>query len=477
MTLDPRIHKRLLQVNKELAAIEKRVLKSAIRVDGNLLQELRDDVDGIYDYELDVKIDCYGGDESGYPLCTLREYLKGISIPNNRKNNKLLGDDINHNEFQYRTEHPMKDDHHCWLYHCLYDHEHLSWEEIASIQTFEFEIITRHQYSVSSPSPVLLCPDLSSRHLFYSSNYKIRLDDVLRDTHLLESYPLDLNKFSRIANYHSDQLARIQMDPISDEELSVFHTPMYLSSLYRDKDIIGKIIGLNLPKFLTASMLNDTIINSARAMTAGTVHAAQLALKSGWAINIGGGFHHARSDMGSGFCFFNDYAIATHKLRETNPDLKIFYVDLDAHIGDGVISFANNTKDFYILDLYNTFTNFDGEDIIKSDSQSRYTLIGLNAYTGDALYLKILHDHLPNIIDSISPDIIFYNGGSDILKDDPLGHLSITPDGMKSRDLFVFGEAKKRNIPIMMCLSGGYEKENYHHVCESLDAITTLMRE
>lgn len=467
-----------MQVNAELATIEKRILKTAIRLDSSLSQEKIDGVDEMYDYELDVEIECYGGEESGYPLCTLHEFLKGISTTSNRKD-MLFGDDINHNEFQNRPDHPMKNEHHCWLYHCLYHHEHLLWEEIASIQTFCFDIIPRYQYSVDSPSPILLCPDQQPRHFLYSNSYNMNIDDILGDSakSLFDSYPLDLKKFNRIRWYFSDELARIQIEPISDEELSVFHTPEYLSSLYRDKDIIGSIIGISIPKFVSAAMLNENMINSARAMTAGTVHAAQLALKSGWAINIGGGFHHAHTNKGGGFCFFNDYAIATHKLRESNPDIKILYVDLDAHIGDGVISFANNTDNFYILDLYNTFTKLDQEYIIKSDSRSRYTLIGLTSYMGDELYLKLLRKHLPKLIDSINPDIIFYNGGSDVLKGDKLGHLSITPDGMKTRDLFVFGEAKKRKIPIMMCLSGGYGKENYQHVCNSLDAVSELMKE
>ena len=86
-----------------------------------------------------------------------------------------------------------------------------------------------------------------------------------------------------------------------------------------------------------------------------------------------------------------------------------------------------------------------------------------------------MREHLPSLIDSIQPDMIFYNGGSDILKGDALGHLCITPEGMKERDLFVFEEAKQRSIPIMMCLSGGYGKDNYKHVVDSLEAVIELM--
>lgn len=222
-------------------------------------------------------------------------------------------------------------------------------------------------------------------------------------------------------------------------------------------------------------MVNENLVDAARAMCTGTVYAAKLALTSGWAINIGGGFHHASSDKGGGFCFFNDYAIATHHLRKTNPDLKVLYVDLDAHMGDGVLTYAKETNNFYILDIYNTFTKLDYGYIIKTDAEKRFSLIGVQPYTTDKTYLALLEEYLPRMIDSIEPDIIYYNGGSDILVGDKLGQLAITPEGMIERDLFVFGEAKKREIPIMMCLSGGYGKENHVHVTKSLKSIIKLM--
>ena len=176
-----------------------------------------------------------------------------------------------------------------------------------------------------------------------------------------------------------------------------------------------------------------------------------------------------------GFCFFNDYAIATHHLRHTYPDIKILYVDLDAHMGDGVLTYAKGINNFYILDIYNTFTKLDYGYIIKTDSEKRFSLIGVQPYTTDKTYLSLLKEYLPRMINSIEPDIIYYNGGSDILIGDQLGQLAITPEGMIERDLFVFGEAKKREIPIMMCLSGGYGKENHHHVTKSLRSIIKLM--
>ncbi|MGZ9267414.1 MAG: hypothetical protein ACXW33_09935, partial [Sulfuricurvum sp.] len=135
-------------------------------------------------------------------------------------------------------------------------------------------------------------------------------------------------------------------------------------------------------------------------------------------------------------------------------------------------SFAEKLENFYIFDMFNATGDLKENYVITTEP---FTLIGLKPYIGDKIYLGLLREHLPSLIDSIQPDMIFYNGGSDILEGDLLGHLSITPMAMKERDLFVFGEAKKRSIPIMMCLGGGYQKENYQHIVDSLEAVIELM--
>ncbi len=468
---DKNLHSRLKEINTKLTAIEKNIMKTAVRLDINLQQELADNVEEMIDYELEVAVGCYVGDNK---LCKLREYLKRCSIKNEHK---LWGlaDGNNHNEFEHRENHAMKDDQHCWLFHCLYDHENMSWEDIASIEYFWVDILPRYQYRIDTPNTIFTS---TARHVIYSDNYKFGMTDIAYNLFpdIFDAYPLDLCKFEKIGHHLQENITDVNLKPMSDEDLAIFHTTDYLQSLREDKSIIEGVVAFSAPPFITASMLNEHLVDSARAMTTGTVYAAEIALKTGWAINIGGGFHHARADSGGGFCFFNDYAIATHNLRQINPDLKILYVDLDAHLGDGVISFAKDTKNFYILDMYNAFTKLDEEYRVKTDIDKRFTLIGLQSYTADKTYLGLLRDHLPKMIDSIQPDIIYYNGGSDVLIGDSLGYLSISPAGLIERDLFVFGEAKKREIPIMMCLSGGYGKENYHHVIKSLEAIINLMK-
>lgn len=315
--------------------------------------------------------------------------------------------------------------------------------------------------------------------IVYSSEYKFGFDDTLSVLNILDdNYPLDLSKFSKIA----EQLSRkfrfphSKLQKLNDEDSALFHSCEYVTSIRLNKSVINGIIGIEIPQAITASVVNRYLIDPIRYAASGTVEAARLALKHGWAINIGGGYHHAKKEAGGGFCFFNDYAIATIKLRERQPKLKILYIDLDAHIGDGVFLFAKEINNFYIFDVYNTFTNLAAHKrVFKESDDGRFVLVGLESYTGDELYLSLLKEYLPDVISKVKPDFIFYNGGGDILKGDKLGCLSVSPDGMMQRDLFVFGEAKKRSIPIAMCLSGGYGNENYKSVANSLEAVVCLM--
>lgn len=470
--IDHVLHKKLKAINAELIILEKKLLARAIRLDKQLQIEFTDELDEMIDYELEATIECYYGlDEP----CILKELLKGVSLANNRLR-WGLGDNENHNTFEHRENHPMKDDRHCWLFHCLYDHEGMSWEDIANIKCFFIDIHTRYQYRVLiDTNETFNFP--TQNHLIYSANYRILISDMVRQLFpaFFDTYPLDLMKFEKISSNLSNGIDYQLLNPMDDNELSHFHTKDYLQSIREDKNAIESVVGFSIPDFISTEMVNDNLVDAARSMCTGTVYAAKLALATGWAINIGGGFHHARSDSGGGFCFFNDYAIATHHLQKTNPDIKILYVDLDAHMGDGVLTYAKEINNFYILDIYNTFTKLDHGYIIKTDPEKRFSLIGLQSYTADETYLALIKEYFPRMIDSIQPDIIYYNGGSDVLVGDQIGHLAITPEGMIERDLFIFSEAKKSKIPIMMCLSGGYGKENHRHVTKSLEAIIKLM--
>lgn len=144
MTIDPKIHERLKEINTKLTDIEKHIHMTAVRFDAILQCELKNGIGGLLDFDLTTEIACYNDDDDAEPLCILDESLRNLSIPDKRVH--FVNDGINHNEFYHWENHPMRGEIHCWLYHCLYDHVYLTWEQIASIETFWVDIKPVYQY-------------------------------------------------------------------------------------------------------------------------------------------------------------------------------------------------------------------------------------------------------------------------------------------------------------------------------------------
>lgn len=183
---------------------------------------------------------------------------------------------------------------------------------------------------------------------------------------------------------------------------------------------------------------------------------AQLALKDGWAINLSGGYHHAKRDSGGGFCVYADIPLAAVKILEQHPDHTIMIVDLDAHQGNGHESCLKDEPRVAIYDIYN-------KDIYPRDIEARKR-INFNhpVYTGieDDAYLELLSSTLPAALDQVRPNLIIYNAGTDVFEEDQLGLMRISENGIIKRDELVFQYAHERNIPIVMVLSGGYTKKS-----------------
>lgn len=471
-SIPPEMIGTLRHFNVQLMQIEEQIVSKAIRIHGTLQKECESQKDGMYDYELDLDISFYN-DLLDDPLLEHDERLKNIS----HKCCFQFADGDNHNDGATMTEHPLYREFHCYLLHLLVT-SNLEWDEIRSISSIYWDIIPRYQYSQT----LHICakPEATESHylpiIYDRKTYDFYLPSFIEKEVQKTKYPLDLRKFDRIAGDLSwkYRLYNKPIKPISDEELERYHDHEYISCTRNDKDTISTILNLKSVASAPLPMVNSYLIDPIRAMTNGTIEAVLLALKTGWAINIGGGFHHAHKNKGGGFSFFNDYALATIELRNINPSLNILYIDLDAHLGDGVLEFGTSTNNFSIFDVYNTF-----EPHLKTTKKSkdgRFTLVGIPPYTSDQGYLAVLERYLVPQIELVKPDFIFYNGGGDILVGDPLGKLSVTAEGLKQRDMMVFSEAKKRHIPIAMCLSGGYGPHNYKAVSDSLQSIIELMQ-
>lgn len=183
----------------------------------------------------------------------------------------------------------------------------------------------------------------------------------------------------------------------------------------------------------------------------GTLECARRALQSGVALNIAGGTHHAFRDRGEGFCLLNDQAAAAAMLL-SDPALgikRVLIVDLDVHQGNGTASIFQEEPRVF------TFSMHGARNYPHRKERSSLDL-PLADGTDDATYLALLRDTLPRLLEEFAPDFVFYLSGVDVLATDKLGHLSLTPEGCGQRDAYVLGLCHQHQLPVVVCMGGGY---------------------
>ncbi len=172
--------------------------------------------------------------------------------------------------------------------------------------------------------------------------------------------------------------------------------------------------------------------------------------------NLSGGYHHAKSNHGEGFCFFADIPLSIKSIWQKHPKLRILIIDLDAHQGNGCSSILGKDKRVAILDMYNTVIFPRDRNAEKLVSYK----VALCRKTRDKIYLEKLNSMLSKALDEHKPNVIIYNAGTDVYVEDPLGGLNISEQGIINRDEIVFKAASDNKVPILMLLSGGYHKRS-----------------
>lgn len=193
--------------------------------------------------------------------------------------------------------------------------------------------------------------------------------------------------------------------------------------------------------------------------------AGKLAVERGWAINVGGGFHHCSGDRGGGFCAYADITLAIKFLFERVDGIsRATIIDLDAHQGNGHERDFLDDQRVFIMDMYNCHI-YPRDGYAKKAIKRR---VELDWGTEDSEYLQKVELHCEGALNELRPDIIIYNAGTDILDGDPLGGLSISPHGIVKRDELVFRAARRRGIPILMVTSGGYQKKTARIIADSI---------
>lgn len=306
-------------------------------------------------------------------------------------------------------------------------------------------------YSLSCAAPVPKAPPAGATLIpvVHDAGYEISL------VGLEKLHPFDIAKYRRIRTaLESDGLLGPDNlhspDVLSTEDLLLVHTEAYLKSL-RSSSQVAAYLEAPQVRHLPSPLVRRGVVNPFILASGGTLKAARLALKHEAAINLGGGYHHAKPDSGEGFCIIADIPIAIRKLQKEGKIKRALVVDTDIHQGNGtIVCLANDPT---------TFTFSIHEDAIyphpKEQGDSDVTV---PAGTGDDTYLKLLKHWLPKIIDRSQPDIVFHVSGCDALAGDPLANGRLTNEGIRQRDAYIVDSCKKRNIPYVMTLAGGYSE-------------------
>ncbi|MFN6338172.1 MAG: histone deacetylase [Cyanobacteriota bacterium] len=182
----------------------------------------------------------------------------------------------------------------------------------------------------------------------------------------------------------------------------------------------------------------------------GTVLTARLALRHGLACHLAGGTHHAFGSAGSGFCVFNDVAVAARVLLAEGLVRRVLVIDLDVHQGDGTATlFAGDPRVF-------TFSAHAERNFPLRKAQSDWDLPLADGLEDDP-YLAAVAGVLPDLLSQVNPDLIFYNAGVDPHRQDRLGRLCLSDEGLLRRERMVLEMCCRRGIPVATVIGGGYD--------------------
>ena len=257
-----------------------------------------------------------------------------------------------------------------------------------------------------------------------------------------------MEKYSRLRDLVGELTGvdLIEAPAASDTQILYAHDPSYLIKVIEGKLSPQEQKEIGFP-------WSEKMVERSRRSAGATVAAAKMALNEGIAINLAGGTHHAYRDMGSGFCVFNDSAIAARALqKEIRSNLKVAIIDLDVHQGNGTASILENDPTIFTLSIH-------GENNFPFKKEVSDLDLGLADGCDDSTYLNALTESLNELGDRFKTDFVIYLAGADPHEDDRLGRLKLSKEGMRLRDEAVLAYALDRKLPLAISMAGGYGKE------------------
>lgn len=262
-------------------------------------------------------------------------------------------------------------------------------------------------------------------HVFPSQKYRLIHERLLREK-LAE--PADI----------------LKPEPASDEDVLRVHSPEYVRKLKTGTLSPSELMRLEIP---AGPEQREAFWLGA----GGTILAGQRALADGFAATLGGGFHHAFSGHGEGFCMIHDVAIAIRRLQADRAVKTVMVVDTDVHHGNGTAAIFHGDANVFTLSIHQE----NNYPLLKPPSNID---LHMRDGVGDADYLAILEKHLMHAFHDFHPDLLLYVSGADPYREDQLGGLGLTIEGLARRDRLVFEHARRAGVPVAITLGGGYAR-------------------
>ena len=267
----------------------------------------------------------------------------------------------------------------------------------------------------------------------------------------------------------------LEPEPATDQDILLVHKPEYVTKLRTGTLTQREEMEMEIP-------YSRDLVEAFWLMAGGSILAARRALVDKVAINVGGGFHHAHPDHGEGFCMINDVAVAIRRMQRDDKIRTAMTVDCDVHHGNGTAAIFAGTRTASALLPSSSVSTVEqpsnapsgkmrgahAGDVftISLHQHNNYPVfkppssidVDLPDGIGDDDYLAWLDNALSSGLRQFEPDLICYVAGADPYREDQLGGLDLTIDGLKKRDELVFRVARARDIPIMVTYAGGYAR-------------------
>ena len=241
-----------------------------------------------------------------------------------------------------------------------------------------------------------------------------------------------------------------EADPASDGELALVHTPDYVTAVAEGTLSAAAQREIGFP-------WSERMVARSRRSVGATIAAARAALDEGVAAQLAGGTHHASADKGSGYCVFNDVAVAARLMqaewhRRHRRLLRVWVIDLDVHQGNGTAAIFRDDPTVFTLSLHGAknfpFRKEPGDlDVQLPDG------------CADGAYLAALDGALDVAWQRQAaqpPGLVFYLAGADPHEGDRLGRLALTAQGLAERDRRVFRCLARHRVPVAVTMAGGY---------------------